>query len=139
MRNNLNTVSAQIRGHSWLNRHTSILFSKICQLLNVLFNKISPQNPNFFISRRPLICADTVVSICKFPIRLQEFSTYFIILENSWACEFSFLYFCQEQCSQKLFLENYDCWAKKLRKLRVKIPRKITSKKAQNNGLITSF
>ena len=36
------TVSAQIRGHSWLNRHACILFSKICQLLNVLFSKISP-------------------------------------------------------------------------------------------------
>ena len=54
------TVSASLKRHSWLNRQASTLFSKICQLLNVLFNKISPQNPNFFISRRPLICADTV-------------------------------------------------------------------------------
>ena len=38
----LYTVSAQIRGHSWLNRHLSTLFSKICQLLNILFSKISP-------------------------------------------------------------------------------------------------
>ena len=36
------TVSAHIRGHSWLNRQASTLFSKICQLLNILFSKISP-------------------------------------------------------------------------------------------------
>ena len=36
------TVSAHIRRQSWLNRHASTLFSKICQLLNVLFSKISP-------------------------------------------------------------------------------------------------
>ena len=41
-RPHLDTVSAQIRGHSWLNRHASTLFSKICQLLNILFSKISP-------------------------------------------------------------------------------------------------
>ena len=37
-------VSASLNRHSWLNRHLSTLFSKICQLLNVLFSKISPQN-----------------------------------------------------------------------------------------------
>ena len=38
----------------------STLFSKICQLLNVLFSKISPQNLDFFIDRRRFIDADTV-------------------------------------------------------------------------------
>ena len=39
----------------------STLFSKICQLLNVLFSKISPQNLDFFIDRRRFIDADTVI------------------------------------------------------------------------------
>ena len=39
----------------------STLFSKICQLLNVLFSKISPQNLDFFIDRRRFIDADTVL------------------------------------------------------------------------------
>ena len=51
----IRTVSAS------LNRHLSTLFSKICQLLNVLFSKISPQNLDFFIDRRRFIDADTVV------------------------------------------------------------------------------
>ena len=38
----LYTVSAHIRDHSWLNHHSSTLFSKICQLLNILFSNISP-------------------------------------------------------------------------------------------------
>ena len=43
-----------------------------------------------------------------------------------------------EQCSQNLFLEKYECHAKKLRKLREKkVPKSYESyeKKAQNNGL----
>ena len=41
------TVSAQIKGHSWLERHASTLFSKICQFLRfylVKFSKKSVKN-----------------------------------------------------------------------------------------------
>ena len=37
----INTVSAQIKGHSWLERHASTLFSKICQFLRFYLVKFT--------------------------------------------------------------------------------------------------
>ena len=63
------TVSAQIRGHSWLDRHYfKILIGRhffwqkvpFSRLLGQNCNRPPPYNPNLFISLRPLICADRV-------------------------------------------------------------------------------
>ena len=81
------TVSASLNRHSWLNRHLSTLFSKICQLLNVLFSKISPQNLDFFIDRRRFIDADTVVillyTIFQF-LEIYELWVWHGSLHSTW-------------------------------------------------------
>ena len=56
-----NTVPAQILRQSWLERHVSILFSKICQFLTFYLVKSSPKNPRWKLERRRSICAGTVV------------------------------------------------------------------------------
>ena len=56
------TVPAQILRQSWLERHVSILFSKICQFLTFYLVKSSPKNPRWKLERRRSICAGTVYS-----------------------------------------------------------------------------
>ena len=59
----------------------STLFSKICQLLNVLFSKISPQNLDFFIDRRRFIDADTVLILTFF---FEAYTMWFHIIALFW-------------------------------------------------------
>ena len=54
------TVPAQILRQFWLERHVSILFSKICQFLTFYLVKSSPKNPRWKLERRCSICAGTV-------------------------------------------------------------------------------
>ena len=61
-------------------------------------------------------CFLSIVSLVGLKFKSQESLQYF---------HFSFVY--AAQCSQKFFVEKYESWAKKLRKLRAKKP-KITGK-----------
>ena len=56
----VHTVPAQILRQYWLERHVSILFSKICQFLTFYLVKSSPKNPRWKLERRRSICAGTV-------------------------------------------------------------------------------
>ena len=57
----VHNIPAQILQQSWLERHVSILFSKICQFLTFYLVKSSPKNPSRKLERRRSICAGTVV------------------------------------------------------------------------------
>ena len=83
--NSITTVPAQILRQSWLERHVSILFSKICQFLTFYLVKSSPKNPRRKLERRRSICAGTVGIRSSYPVHPHKPYMYVSFAFELWS------------------------------------------------------